>query len=64
MTRSDTYTVGPAGGLSRDLYAPDGEPWCRFGRGIIRCLNHEEGRCRNPIHAAPIVVALLCKARW
>jgi hypothetical protein len=62
MTRSDTYTVGPAGGLSRDLYAPDGEPWCRFGKGPIRCLN--EGRCQNPTHAWAAVVWLLCEARW
>lgn len=43
----DTYEAGAAQGKSRALYAPDGEPWCRFGLGL-ECLN--ECRCLNPNH--------------
>lgn len=42
------YEIGPAEGFECDLYAPDGEPWCRFGKGWPRCLNR--CRCHNPNH--------------
>jgi hypothetical protein len=42
---------GPAADVDeldrRVLYAPDGAPWCRFGRGLS-CSN--AGACRNPAH--------------
>jgi hypothetical protein len=37
----------PGDTSDRRLYAPDGEAWCRFGRGLA-CLNR--GDCRNPNH--------------
>lgn len=33
--------------IDPSLYAPDGEPWCRFGAGL-ECLN--ASRCLNPAH--------------
>lgn len=51
MSMNDTYDIGPAQGLSRALYSPDGQPWCRFGSGSTACLNESEQRqCQNPWH--------------
>lgn len=48
MTDSeDTYPYGKAQGLDKRYFAPDGEPWCRFGRGF-RCINGDQ--CQNPNH--------------
>lgn len=52
MTPGGVYKLGDAQGLSQDLYAPDGEPWCSYRAGL-HCRN--ERRCLNPQHriAAP-----------
>lgn len=44
----DIYSIGPAEGLSRKLYAPDGVPWCSFAKGSLGCVNG--WGCRNPNH--------------
>lgn len=33
--------------LDPNLYAPDGDPWCRYGKGFD-CLNGDD--CVNPNH--------------
>lgn len=35
------------GELDPRLYAPDGDPWCRFGKGV-NCYNGSG--CMNPNH--------------
>lgn len=45
---SNTFVlVDEATELDPRLYAPDGDPWCRFGTGL-QCLNGVA--CRNPNH--------------
>lgn len=56
------YPYGEAQGLDTRLYAPDGEGWCRFERGPIRCTNADE--CRNPRHRITNTEAATRVIRW